>query len=201
MEKQLQFCSSIVHTVLFNTIPDCWNGIYVFHERGLCVVLFLCLCFVSVCSEVCCRGWAWSSCLSHTYSSSNHQRWLKYSGPLSTRRQIVSTRRRGFYGWTTRAAYGDFLLLWYFVESRDSFLKSPHHLQSPCCIRAPAPTPFCCPASCTSATRQISPWIHLRLAHLCLRRSLDLPVLCASATPSAVPPAWAWALYLQPWAT
>lgn len=138
--RRLQFCSSIVHTVLFNTIPDCWNSIYVCHDCGLCVVLFLCLCFASVCSEVFRRGWAWSSCVSHTYSPSNHQHRLRYSGPLSTRCQIVYTRRRSFYGWTTCAASGDFLLLWHFVESRDSFLKTPHHPQSPCYLRALLPS-------------------------------------------------------------
>ena len=68
--------------------------------------------------------------------------------------RMFSTRRPGIYGRTTCAASGDFLLLWYFVEARDSFFRNLLSFPSPCYLWAPAPLPFCCPASCTSAARR-----------------------------------------------
>ena len=73
------------------------NSFWFFNHSFWCFSCGLCLYFVSLCPEVFLQrpGVAslvgWSSSLSHTCSSSNHQHQLKYSGLPSTWWQIVST--------------------------------------------------------------------------------------------------------------
>ena len=154
------------------------NSFWFFNHSFWCFSCGLCLYFVSLCPEVFLQrpGVAslvgWSSGLSHTCSSSNHQRQLKYSGLPSTWWQIVSTHSHWCL-WLQQLVLisCNFLLEWYFVWTTCLIFSSVFivHLWA--------------------ATRQTPLWIHLRLIHLCRHLGLYLPV--ASASPPAAPLAWA----------